>query len=245
MQPKFPRQRINLSRRLAWKRWQRMLKLALLAGLGLLFASLLLNLAVRLPLNASHPVDAILVLGGSIHREIYAAKLATQDSEMPILIARGSDDPCLLFIFQRQGARLEKVWLEKCSNSTFGNFVFALPILRQWGVHKVKLITSSTHLPRAQWLAQIHFSAQGIAVELDIVQERGIPGNQESSLKTTLDVTRSLFWAILAQVIQPPCDDLTQLDNVDLKSWQERGFNCEHQLESISSEVKDTAQSTS
>jgi hypothetical protein len=94
-------------------------------------------------------------------------------------------------------------------------------------VHKVQLITSLSHLPRAQWLAQIHLGAQGIAVEVDAITEAGIPGNRELPLKTYLDVARSAIWAFFAQAIQPPCFDLVELTNIDLPSWHERGFSCE------------------
>ncbi|MGK7873534.1 MAG: YdcF family protein [Xenococcaceae cyanobacterium] len=195
----------------------------------MLLASLLLNITVKLHFNASKPVDAFFVLGGSIRREIYVAQLAKQHSETPILISQGSDDPCIWLIFQREKASLERVWLERCADSTFGNFFFGVPILQHWGVHKVQLITSPTHLPRAKWLAQILLGAHGIWVEPEIVKEQGVPGNRESALKTGLDITRSLFWALLSQVIQPPCSNVTKLVDVDMQTWREEGFRCEHQ----------------
>lgn len=205
----------DLSRRLARKRRQRILKFACLAGLGVMAFSLLFNLTVRLPLHRSQPPGAILVLGGSIHREIYAAQLASRYPQLPILISQGSDAPCIRSVFQEQEARLTRVWLEKCADSTFGNFFFSVPILRRWGVSKVKLVTSASHLPRAQWLGQILLGAQGIAVEVDLAEERGRPGNEESPLKTALDVTRSLIWAFFSQAIQPPCWETMALSEVE------------------------------
>ena len=192
--------------------------------------SLLFNLTVRLPLNAEQPIDAVLVLGGSMQREFEAAKLASQSSEIPIIISQGSSVPCLSRLFKKQGARTKKVWLERCANSTFGNFFFSTPILRRWGVHKVLVITSPTHLPRAQLLAKIHLESQGIAFEMDVVQESGIPGNREWWLKTYIDVARSGIWAFFAQVIQPPCSRFIELDKVDLKKWRKGGFSCEKNI---------------
>lgn len=176
-------------------------------------------------------MDAYFVLGGSIRRELYVAKLAKQHPETRILISHGSLDPCILLIFQRENVPIRQVWLEKCANSTFDNFYFNIPILRQWGVRKVKLITSPTHLPRAKWMAQILLGAQGIWVEPEIVEEQGIPGNRESLLKTGLDVTRSLVWAIFSQVIHPKCLQITPLASVNLEKWRNSGVKCEHQGE--------------
>lgn len=219
---------VNLRHWLSLKRW-RILKLVVLSGLGIFIGGWLLTNTLRLQAAASKPVDAYFVLGGSIRREIYVTQLAKQHPQTRILISKGSEDPCIWLNFQRENAPKEQVYLEKCADSTFGNFYFGVPILRQWGVHKVRLITSPTHLPRAKWLAQILLGAHGIWVEPEIVQEQGIPGNRESWLKTGLDVTRSLFWAVLSQVIQPQCSDETKLVDVDVQAWRNSGFKCEHQ----------------
>ena len=211
------------------RHWQRWLKLTPILVFGFIILNLAINLAVRLPINQQKPVDAILVLGGSIRREIYAANLAQQYPNIPILISEGSKDPCILLLFERAKAPKTNVWLEKCANSTFGNFFFAVPILKQWGVHKVKVVTSPTHLPRAQWLAEIHLQSHGIAVEIDAVREIGIPGNHESKLKTRLDVTRSIIWAFVGQLISPPCWQVIPLNSVDLEAWHDEGFQCESQ----------------
>ena len=130
------------------RNWQRWLKLTLILVFGFIILNLAINLAVRLPINQQKPIDAILVLGGSIRREIYAANLAQQYPNIPILISEGSKDPCILLLFERAKAPKTNVWLEKCADSTFGNFFFAVPILKQWGVHKVKVVLSYSFTPR-------------------------------------------------------------------------------------------------
>ncbi|MGV2387612.1 MAG UNVERIFIED_CONTAM: hypothetical protein LVR29_02515 [Microcystis novacekii LVE1205-3] len=144
-------------------------------------------------------------------------------------MSEGSKDPCILLLFERAKAPKTNVWLEKCANSTFGNFFFAVPILKQWGVHKVKVVTSPTHLPCAKWLAAIHLQSHGIAVEIDAVREIGVPGNHESKLKTGLDVARSIIWAFVGQLIYPPCWQVIPLNSVDLEAWRNQGFKCESQ----------------
>ncbi|GAB1544124.1 hypothetical protein NUACC21_68000 [Scytonema sp. NUACC21] len=212
-----------------WRqRWQLFKKLAL--GLGLVLSSILLFNTITMISASSKSVDAFFVLGGSIKREIYVAQLARQHPQTPILISRGSPEPCLWLIFEQQAVdRMQNVWLEECAGSTFENLYYGIPILRGWGVHKVKLITSPTHLPRAKWMAQILFGAQGIWVETEIVQEQGVPGNRESRLKTALDVTRCLLWAGLSPIIQPQCSSLKKLVEVNITDWQRQGFKCEHQ----------------
>lgn len=210
------RKQLQLLQKLSW-------------GLCLLLGSWLIIVAINLVVAYAKPVDAFFVLGGSIRREIYIAQIAKQYPQIPILISQGSKDPCIWLIFQREAADSQNVWLEKCANSTFENFYYGMPILQRWGVHKVKLITSPTHLPRAQWMSQILFGAHGIWVEVDVVQEIGVPGNHEFWLKTALDVIRSLFWAVLSQFIHPQCSNLNQLTDVDMQAWQSRGFKCERQ----------------
>jgi uncharacterized SAM-binding protein YcdF (DUF218 family) len=221
--------KVNLHKILASKLRNRSLKFFLTGLIGFIFLSLLANLTFIAPLNAKKPIDGILVLGGSIRREIHAATIASDYPGVPILISQGSQDPCILILFQRFGVKLDRVWLEKCAHTTFSNFLFSVPILKGWGVHKVKVITSASHLPRAEWLAKIQLLSRGIAVEMDIPHEKGIPGNTESKSKTALDVTRSLIWAVVSQVISPPCWEVVNLKDVDLQSWQDQGFRCEYQ----------------
>lgn len=221
--------KIDIKGRLREKRRKRFGKLAPLILIGAIFLNLAVNFIVRMPINANKPVDAILVLGGSIRREIYAAQLARNNPQIPILISTGSLDPCISLIFSREGSPPENIWLERCANSTFDNFFYSVPILKKWRANKVKIITSPSHLPRAQWLAEIHLGVQGIATEMDLVVEQGIPGNQETEFKTRLDVLRSIFWAIPSQFIRPSCNNLVHLPSVDVESWREIGFDCESQ----------------
>ncbi|MGC9502286.1 YdcF family protein [Baaleninema sp.] len=202
-------------------------------GLGLLLALLLVvgKGFIRAYQQAKSPVDAVFVLGGSIKRELYISRYARSHPEMPILISSGSKPPCIYLIFQRDNAPMDNVWLENCARSTFGNFYYGVPILKRWGVGKVSLVTSASHLPRSLWLAQILLGAHGIWVEPDIVPEIGVPGNTELFIKTILDVTRSLLWAVISQIYTPSCQQETPLTDINIEAWQVRGFHCEHQAQ--------------
>ncbi len=198
-------------------------------GLGVILLTYFVVLFITLKSASSGAVDAILVLGGSIEREIYAAELVKQSPQMPILISKGSIEPCVWLVFRSLAAPMSNVWLEKCADSTFDNFYYSLPTLSKWQVRKVKLITSQSHLPRAKWMAQIILGSHGIWVEPDIVREVGIPGNRESWLKTSVDVTRSLLWVPFSTFIHPQCA-LTNLTRVRIYNWQYGGFHCERQM---------------
>ncbi|MBW4667641.1 MAG: YdcF family protein [Cyanomargarita calcarea GSE-NOS-MK-12-04C] len=227
MKLKLTSDRFFSQRRQFRRCWKFLQKMAV--GMCLIITIWLASNTIAIISASSKPVDAFFVLGGSISREVYVAAQAKLHPEIPILISHGSPAPCIWLICQQQAVLLENVWLEECADSTFGNFYYSIPILRRWGVHKVKLITSPTHLPRAKWMAQILFGANGIWMEPEIIQEKGIPGNRESWLKTGLDVTRSLLWAPLSRIIQPQCLDVTKLADVDMNAWKSRGFKCERQ----------------
>lgn len=201
-----------------------------LVGLAFLLCGWLLTITVQLYSAATGPTDAFFVLGGSIRREMYVAELAKQHPEIRILISQGSEDPCILLVFQREDAPIRQVWLEKCADSTFDNFYFNIPLLNRWGVRKVKLITSVTHVPRAQWMAQIMLGAHGIWVEPDIIDEQGT-GNREAVYKTGLDLARSLGWVALSYFVQPRCTKSLALSEVDLEAWRNSDFKCERQEE--------------
>lgn len=201
-------------------------------GLGLLATVIIATLITfsNIWRSSQKTTDAYLVLGGSIRREMHMAEVASGFSKrIPILVSAGSVDPCIRLLFEQAGASLEQVWLENCAESTFGNFIYAVPILDRWGARHITLVTSGSHAHRAVILARILFGAQGIWVDPLIVNETGIPGNQETALKTTLDVSRSLLWALVAQVYKPTCDRFVSLASVDLDQWRQKGFKCEHQ----------------
>jgi uncharacterized SAM-binding protein YcdF (DUF218 family) len=179
--------------------------------------------------HAQQPMDAILVLGGSIRREMVVAEAAAQGIDLPILISHGSQPPCIRILFERVAAPLDNVWLESCAESTFDNYRYSLPTLKQWGSRHVQVVTSPTHLPRAHWLAMILLGSHGIWVTMSPVTEQGVPANVEHPLKTMLDVMRSLAWALVSQVYRPRCPSLEPLSAVDLAAWEQTGFHCEHQ----------------
>lgn len=218
--------------------------IAILALLG----CLLLHRGVQLYQAAQRPVDALLVLGGSIRREMAAVELARDNAhnnaqlgnaQLPILISAGSPAPCIWAIAEREAPVLSsgtgstdlksQIWLEPCATSTLGNYRFSLPVLQSWGARHVQLMTSGSHQLRAIGLGRIILGSHGIWLSPTPVAETGRPGNQESNLKTAADWLRGLAWAVLSQLYAPQCDGLIRLDQLVLEDWSDRDFECEHQ----------------
>ncbi|WP_264320832.1 hypothetical protein [Zarconia navalis] len=61
------------------------------------------------------------------------------------------------------------------------------------------------------------------------MDETGVPGNQESLPKILIDTLRGLLWAGISQIYSPICPDLEPLAAVNLATWRQREFKCEHQ----------------
>jgi uncharacterized SAM-binding protein YcdF (DUF218 family) len=239
----------------AQAKWRQRIRRSLLVLVSAI-AIVLTWRTVSLVMASRLPVDAWFILGGSIKREMYIADQAAVlmrlearsggDSDggsqpnmsttgnIPILISTGSKLPCIWAIFNRAGVDLDRVWVEECAKSTFGNFVYSVPILASWNARHVKLTTSATHYPRAQWMAQIAFGFRGIWVEFDPAPEIGVPANQESRRKTVLDLTRMIAESIVAPILPIRCDRLTNLAQVDWSQWRDRdakSLSCEHQAQ--------------
>ena len=171
------------------------------------------SIALQVWYHAQAPIDGVLVLGGSIRREVYAA--VDPSLPRPILISGGSSYYCVQQIFDRYQADPTDVWIEPCALSTFENFVFAAPILQHLQVKHLRLVTSANHIYRAEKLGKIMLGFRGIAVESFSVPEIGIPANQESRLKTVLDVTRGILWGLFSPILPPKkCPGLIRLSDI-------------------------------
>ena len=217
-------QRTQKRRSVSWFKY-------LLIGVSTAIITGVCSILLSLRTASNQPVEAYLVLGGSIRREVHVAQLSRAHPQRPVLISTGSADPCIRLIYEKFQAPLEPVWLEKCARSTFGNFVFSVSTLKQWKVRHIGLVTSGSHAQRAVWMAKIILGAHRIWVEPEIVPEQGVPGNQENALKTIADMTRSVLWAGVSQFYSPQCDQIIQLTSVNLAEWRQKGFKCEHQGE--------------
>lgn len=165
--------------------------------------------AVSVLSNSEGKEDTVLVLGGSVGRELYAAVLAKRYPDTMTIVSGGEQPPCSRAIFEKAGAPLDKVILERSARSTFENFTFSLPILKRLHSKKVGVITSVGNEQRGMWMARIFLWANGIAVDNKIIPgEFSQSGHEEEPLKTALDVLRSIAWAPVTNVFAPPGEQI-------------------------------------
>lgn len=185
---------------------------------------------------SSLPPQGYLILGGSGTRELYSTQFAKSYPERKILISGGSPDPCLRLVYEMNGAPLGNVWTEHCSQNTFENFVYSVPILEKMGVRKVVLVTDYPQIERALPIAHIMFGSRGIAVEVDLVPQRL---TDKKPLYEIIGLqVMACGWSIISQLYQPSCPSLTHLTDVDMDYWYRRGFECQPQTGVPSSEPK-------
>lgn len=180
--------------------------------------------AVSVVLNSQAKEDSILVLGGSVGREVYAAVLARQNPEHLTIVSGGEPPNCTRKIFANVGAPVDKVVLDRSARTTFENFTYSLPILKRYHAKKVGILTSEGHEQRAVWMARIFLWANGIAVDNKIMPgEFSQSGHNEEPFKTMLDVIRSIAWAPITNVFSPG-GDVVMLKDV---SSDTTGCNCQ------------------
>ena len=193
-----------------------------------LFAGLLVFHIAELVYASFQPVDALLVLGGTPIRERYAAQIEKSHPERRVLISGGSENPCIWLMFDKAGAPKENVWMERCSQNTFENFLYSLPILKSWHVHNVLLLTEEPQSQRAFPMAQVLLGLNGIFVELETVPNSG---GEPLTRAPWMDVALAFAWLIPSQVYGPTCAELTHLSDVNMKDALEKGFYCAPQAE--------------
>jgi uncharacterized SAM-binding protein YcdF (DUF218 family) len=130
--------------------------------------------------------DAIVVLGGGTEanlyprssvevngagdRVLYAAQLYKEGKAAHILLSGGeiswlndtSSTPAqeMAIILKNMGVREDALWLDTQSQNTYENAYYSAMMLKERNIHKVLLITSAMHMPRAVAL----FEKQGIGV---------------------------------------------------------------------------------
>jgi uncharacterized SAM-binding protein YcdF (DUF218 family) len=98
-------------------------------------------------------------VNGAGDRVYYAAKLFQQGKAEHILLSGGeitwlsatASTPAgeMAAILEGLGISKDALWLEDQSQNTHENAVFSKKILDQRGIHKILLITSAVHMPRA------------------------------------------------------------------------------------------------
>ena len=98
----------------------------------------------------SRPADAIVLLGGeSQARPLEAARLYHAGVAPKIVIAGFGDIQTNRRALLKAGVPEDRILIESVSKTTFQNAEFSRPVLREAGIHRAVLVTSSFHARRA------------------------------------------------------------------------------------------------
>lgn len=133
---------------------------------------------------AATEIGAVVLLAGGVHdqmppveerllgretyvRSVYAAELSKRWPDTPVVISGGSPDPArppsaaaMRDELVRRGVRADRIWLEARSRTTHENAAFTADLLRARRVTHVVLVTSASHMRRAE----ASFRRQGVQV---------------------------------------------------------------------------------
>ncbi len=135
------------------------------------------------PLDPSHltaaqaRAQAIVILGGGVRpnapeaggdapgvhtalRLVEGAKIA-RATHLPVLVSGNDREAFAMRRFLEEDLLVPVRWVESASINTHENAVFSARLLRQQGIERIILVTSSAHLKRAA----AEFRAAGLAVE--------------------------------------------------------------------------------
>ncbi|KAB8318131.1 YdcF family protein [Tolypothrix campylonemoides VB511288] len=164
----------------------------IVALIGLLVI-LLSIIPVRLAIahyQAPYP-QAILTLGGGIEREEFTAEFAQAHPSLEIWVSSGLPPNKARDIFRAAGIPDQRVHLDYRAIDTVTNFTSLVQDFKSLNIQHLYLISSDSHMPRANAIATLVLGSQGI-----IFTPISIPSNdpQESFVRILRDSGRSVLW---------------------------------------------------
>lgn len=144
-----------------------------------------------------HEPEAILVLGGSVDREQYAAALAQQQPDLLVWVSSGSNPEYAEWIFQEAQIAPERVHLDYRAVDTVTNFTTVVDDLKAQGVDCVYLVTSDYHMRRASIIGEVVLGSRGIGFRPMPVPS-GHP-HSEAMLRSLRDGARAVLWVLTGE----------------------------------------------
>ena len=135
--------------------------------------------------------QALLVLGGAIEREVFAAKFAVNHPKLPIWVSLGSNPEFAEWVFSEAGIESDRVHLDYRAVDTVTNFTTLVDELKAQGIESVYLITSDDHMRRAQIIGEIVLGSRGISFKPVAVPSGRTPEPMEKALR---DGARAILW---------------------------------------------------
>lgn len=141
--------------------------------------------------------QAILVLGGSVEREEYAAHVAQHHPNLRVWVSSGSNPEYAEWVFQQAQIPQEQVRLDYRAVDTVTNFTTVVDDLKAQGVSCVYLVTSDYHMRRASIIGQIVLGSRGIVFKpLPVPSDDPEP---EALIRSMRDGARAVLWVITGQ----------------------------------------------
>ncbi len=135
--------------------------------------------------------QALLVLGGALEREEFAAEFARNHPHLPIWVSGGSNPEYAEWVFSKAGIDLERVHLDYQAQDTVTNFTTLVDQLKSQGIESVYLITSDDHMRRAQVIGEIVLGSRGITFKPLPVPSGRSPEPIEKAIR---DGARAILW---------------------------------------------------
>jgi len=130
--------------------------------------------------------QALLVLGGAIEREVFAAKFALNYPELPIWVSSGSNPEFAQWVFSEAGIKSDRVHLDYRAVDTVTNFTTLVDELKAQGIESVYLITSDDQI-----IGEIVLGSRGISFKPVAVPSGRTPEPMEKALR---DGARAILW---------------------------------------------------
>jgi len=143
------------------------------------------------PLKNTQPPEALLVLGGAIEREEFAAQFARVNPDLEVWVSGGSNKEYAQWIFDQAGIDLSRVHLDYQAVDTVTNFTTVVDQLKSQGIDSVYLVTSDDHMLRAKAIGSIVLGSRGISFQPLAVPSGRSP---EPIEKVIRDGVRSILW---------------------------------------------------
>ena len=140
--------------------------------------------------------QAILVLGGALEREVFAAEFAKEHPNLPIWVSSGSNPEYSEWVFSEAGIAADRLHLDYQAVDTVTNFTTLVKEFKSRGINSIYLITSDYHMRRASVIGEIVLGSQGIDFKpVAVVSDR----SPESINKAIRDGARAVLWVVTGQ----------------------------------------------
>jgi len=137
------------------------------------------------------PPQAMLVLGGALERERFAAEFARDRPNVQIWISGGSNREYAQWLFSEAGVDLERLHLDYRATDTVTNFTSLADDLKAQGIDKIYLITSDYHMRRARVIGTIVLGSRSIEFKPVPVPSGHEPEPIEKAVR---DGVRAIVW---------------------------------------------------